>query len=89
MDKNRTEGTKHEIKGAIKEVAGKVTGNKAREVAGNVEKNVGKMQNEVGEGVGSRARQKQKTLNTFRSERKGRSCPDRPSRACLSTLGRN
>jgi len=39
---------KHEIKGAVKEVAGKVTGNPAREAAGNVEKNAGKVQKEVG-----------------------------------------
>ena len=48
MDKNRTEGTKHEIKGAIKEGAGKVTGNKTKEVSGNIEKNVGKGQKEIG-----------------------------------------
>jgi uncharacterized protein YjbJ (UPF0337 family) len=48
VDKNRTEGTKHEIKGAVKEAAGKVTGNKSKEVAGNMEKNAGKVQKEVG-----------------------------------------
>jgi len=48
MDKNRTEGTKHEIKGAVKEGVGKVTGNKAKEAAGNIEKNAGKAQNAVG-----------------------------------------
>ena len=48
MDKNRTEGLKHEVKGAVKEVAGKVTGNKLREAKGNLEKNAGKVQNAVG-----------------------------------------
>ena len=48
MDKNRTEGLKHEVKGAVKEVAGKVTGNKLREAEGNLEKNAGKVQNAVG-----------------------------------------
>ena len=48
MDHNRTEGTKHQVKGAIKEATGKLTGNKPKEVAGNIEKNVGKMQKEVG-----------------------------------------
>jgi uncharacterized protein YjbJ (UPF0337 family) len=48
MDKNRIEGTKHEIKGGVKEAAGKVTGNHAREMAGNLEKNAGKIQKEVG-----------------------------------------
>ena len=36
------------MKGAAKEVAGKVTGNKLREAEGNVQKNVGKIQNEAG-----------------------------------------
>jgi uncharacterized protein YjbJ (UPF0337 family) len=48
MDKNRIEGTKHEIKGGAKEAAGKVTGNHARELSGNLEKNAGKIQKEVG-----------------------------------------
>jgi len=39
---------KREIKGAIKEGAGKLTGNKAREVSGNIEKNAGKVQKAVG-----------------------------------------
>ena len=33
MDKNRTEGTKHEVKGAIKETVGKVTRSQIREIA--------------------------------------------------------
>jgi uncharacterized protein YjbJ (UPF0337 family) len=37
MDKNRTEGTKHEVKGTVKEGIGKVTGNKSKEAAGNIE----------------------------------------------------
>jgi uncharacterized protein YjbJ (UPF0337 family) len=49
MDNNRTEGTKREIKGAIKEVVGKVTGNDSKELAGNVEKNLGKVQRKAGE----------------------------------------
>ena len=48
MDKNRTEGLQKEIKGGAKEIAGKVTGNKSKELAGNVEKNVGKAQHAVG-----------------------------------------
>lgn len=48
MDKNRTEGTKHEVKGAIKEGIGKVTGQPAKEAAGNIEKNAGKIQKEIG-----------------------------------------
>ncbi|HEV2608557.1 MAG TPA: CsbD family protein [Xanthomonadaceae bacterium] len=48
MDTNRKEGTKREVKGAVKEVVGKFTGNKSKQVAGNVEKNLGKIQNEAG-----------------------------------------
>ena len=48
MDKDRKEGLKHEVKGALKEVAGKITGNKLREAEGAVEKNVGKIQNAAG-----------------------------------------
>ncbi|WP_404611746.1 CsbD family protein [Rhodanobacter hydrolyticus] len=59
MDKNRTEGTKHEVKGAIKEVVGKVTGNKAKEASGNIEKNAGKVQNAVGKAA-DRARDEAK-----------------------------
>lgn len=48
MDKNHEEGLKHQIKGGVKEAAGKVTGNPAREAAGNIEKNAGKVQKEIG-----------------------------------------
>jgi uncharacterized protein YjbJ (UPF0337 family) len=57
VDKNRTEGMKHEVKGSVKEVAGKITGNPAKEVAGNIEKNAGKVQREVGKAT-DRARDK-------------------------------
>ena len=48
MDTNRKEGTKREIKGAVKEEVGKLTGNRSKERAGNVEKNLGKIQNAAG-----------------------------------------
>jgi uncharacterized protein YjbJ (UPF0337 family) len=48
MDKDRKEGLKHEVKGGAKELAGKVTGNSVKEAAGNIEKNVGKIQNAAG-----------------------------------------
>jgi uncharacterized protein YjbJ (UPF0337 family) len=50
MDKNRTEGAKHEIKGSVKEVVG-VTGNKVKEAKGNAEKNIGKVQKAAGESI--------------------------------------
>ncbi|MEI7035164.1 CsbD family protein [Fulvimonas yonginensis] len=49
MNDDRIEGTKHEIKGGLKEVAGKVTGDTSTEVSGNLEKNAGKVQRNVGE----------------------------------------
>ncbi len=48
MDKNRKEGLKHEVKGAVKETVGKLTGNSSKALAGNVEKNLGKVQKEAG-----------------------------------------
>ncbi len=48
MDKNRKEGAKRQASGAVKEGVGKVTGNRSKEVAGTVEKNVGKVQREFG-----------------------------------------
>ncbi len=60
VDKNRTEGTKHEVKGAVKEGVGKVTGNTGKQVAGNIEKNVGKMQKEVGKAADKQREEEKK-----------------------------
>lgn len=49
MNEDRIEGAGHEIKGAVKEAAGKITGDKSTEVKGKIEKNVGSAQREVGE----------------------------------------
>jgi uncharacterized protein YjbJ (UPF0337 family) len=49
MDKNRTHGAKHQVKGTLREAAGKVTGNKPKEVSGKIEKNVGKAQRTAGQ----------------------------------------
>ena len=48
MDKNREKGAQHEVSGAIKEAVGKVTGDRSREAAGNIEKNAGKLQGKIG-----------------------------------------
>jgi uncharacterized protein YjbJ (UPF0337 family) len=48
MDKDRIEGSLHQAKGKVKEVAGKVTGDAKTEAEGNAEKNAGKVQNAVG-----------------------------------------
>jgi len=50
MDKNRIEGAAKELKGTIKEGAGKVTGNKELEAEGKVDKAAGQVQSTVGKG---------------------------------------
>ena len=55
MDKDRVEGVGHQIKGALKEVAGKVTGDAKMQAEGTAEKTGGKVQNTVG-GVKDTAR---------------------------------
>jgi uncharacterized protein YjbJ (UPF0337 family) len=48
MDKDRVDGAMNQAKGAIKEGAGKVTGDKKLEAEGTAEKTAGKVQNAVG-----------------------------------------
>jgi uncharacterized protein YjbJ (UPF0337 family) len=48
MDKDRSAGIGHQIKGSVKEVAGKVTGDKKLQAEGKGEKVGGKVQNAVG-----------------------------------------
>jgi uncharacterized protein YjbJ (UPF0337 family) len=48
MDKDRAEGIGHQVKGAVKEAAGKVTGDAKLEAEGKGEKAAGKVQNAVG-----------------------------------------
>ena len=48
MDKDRSAGIGHQVKGSIKEAAGKVTGDKKLEAEGKGEKVGGKVQNAVG-----------------------------------------
>lgn len=45
---DRTEGKVHEVKGKIKEEVGKITNDPDLEVAGNAEKNAGKVQEWIG-----------------------------------------
>lgn len=47
--RDQAEGTFHQIKGNVKEIAGKLTGKPKLEADGNVEKNAGKVQEKVGE----------------------------------------
>lgn len=48
MDKDRTAGIGHQIKGGAKEMAGKVTGDHKMQAEGKAEKVAGKVQNAVG-----------------------------------------
>jgi len=48
MDKNRIEGTAKELKGSIKEAAGKLVGNVSLEGEGKAEKVAGKAQAAAG-----------------------------------------
>lgn len=48
MDNKRTDGLGHEVKGSIKEAAGKLTGDRSQQLKGNLEKNAGKVERSVG-----------------------------------------
>ena len=48
MDKDRIAGSANQAKGAIKQAAGKATGDSKLEVEGAAEKAAGKVQNAVG-----------------------------------------
>jgi uncharacterized protein YjbJ (UPF0337 family) len=48
MDKDRIEGSAEQTKGAIKEAAGKVLGDKKLETDGKADKAAGKVQNAIG-----------------------------------------
>lgn len=49
VDKDRVDGAGKQIKGNVKEAAGKVTGNDRLEKEGKVDKAAGKVQGKVGE----------------------------------------
>ena len=48
MDKDRIEGIGHQAKGAVKDAAGKLMGDKKMEAEGKAEKAAGKVQNAIG-----------------------------------------
>jgi uncharacterized protein YjbJ (UPF0337 family) len=48
MDKDRIKGSAEQAKGAVKEAAGKLLGDKKLEAEGKTDKAVGKMQNAIG-----------------------------------------
>ena len=48
MDTDRLEGIAHQVKGAVKEATGKITGDTKIEAEGAAEKTDGKVQNSIG-----------------------------------------
>jgi uncharacterized protein YjbJ (UPF0337 family) len=48
IDKDRIEGVGHQVKGAVKETAGKLIGDAKLKAEGKAEKAAGKVQNTVG-----------------------------------------
>ena len=48
MDKDRIKGSAEQAKGTVKEVAGKILGDKKLETEGKTEKAVGQVQNTIG-----------------------------------------
>jgi uncharacterized protein YjbJ (UPF0337 family) len=48
MNKHQDEGLNKQIKGTVKDVAGKLTGDKILQGEGKIEKAVGKVQKEIG-----------------------------------------
>ena len=50
MDKDRTTGVGHQIKGSLKEGVGKLTGNERMQAEGRAEKLGGKVEEGVGKG---------------------------------------
>ena len=48
MDKDRIKGSAEQAKGTVKEVAGKILGDKKLEAEGQTEKAVGQVQNAIG-----------------------------------------
>jgi uncharacterized protein YjbJ (UPF0337 family) len=48
MDKDRIEGSAEQAKGAVKEVAGKILGDKKLETEGKTDKAAGQVQNAIG-----------------------------------------
>jgi len=59
MDKDRIEGMAKQAKGAVKEAAGKVTGDTNTQMEGKADKAEGKVQNAVG-GLKDKARDARK-----------------------------
>ncbi len=49
INKEQVKGRVDEVKGAIKETAGKIVGNPSLQAKGNIEKNLGKVEAKVGD----------------------------------------
>ena len=60
MNENQVDGVAKKVKGAIKEGTSKVTGNTLGQVEGKIEKEVGKVQKDVGDAAQERDRKDRK-----------------------------
>ena len=49
MDKTRKDAATHEIKGTVKNIVGKLTGNHSKEAAGKAEQKLGKAEMHLGD----------------------------------------
>jgi len=49
INKDQVQGRTDEVKGVVKETAGKIVGNPSLQAEGNIEKNLGKFQAKVGD----------------------------------------
>jgi len=62
INKDQVQGRAEEAQGKVKEVVGKVLGNKELEVKGNLQKNVGAIQSSVGDAKESLEKTLKKSL---------------------------
>jgi uncharacterized protein YjbJ (UPF0337 family) len=62
INKDQLQGRAEEAQGKVKEVVGKVLGNKELEVKGNLQKNVGAIQSSVGDAKESLEKTLKKSL---------------------------
>ena len=64
MNRNQVDGAGKQIKGAIKEGAAKLTGNKTGQVEGKVEKGIGKAQSKLGDAQDKAERERNNARNS-------------------------
>jgi uncharacterized protein YjbJ (UPF0337 family) len=70
MDKNRTRGMGKQVKGSVREVVGRVTGNRSLEMKGKGQKVAGKIQEGYGAFKDEVRASKEQSRERARTERK-------------------